>query len=84
MSIKKVLVNDNEATISNVSILNGVIQIDSDCYFGVSDYSIGLVCGSGNPAVIPNAQITCVPPGENPEHVQITVEGNNVTVEIAK
>ena len=73
-----------EATISNVSILNGVIQIDSNCYFGVSDYSIGLVCGSGNPAVITDAQITCVPTGENPENVQITVEGNNVTVEISK
>jgi len=73
-----------EATISNVAIVNGVIQIDSNCYFGTSDYSIGLVCGSGNPAVIPNAQITCVPTGENPETVQISVDGNNVTVEISK
>lgn len=73
-----------EATISNVNILNGVIKIDSNCYFGVSDYSIGLVCGSGNPAVIPNAQISCEATGENPENVQITVEGNDVTVEIAK
>ena len=61
-----------------------MIQIDSDCYFGVNDYSIGLVCGSGNPALIPNAQITCVPTGDNPESVQITVEGNDVTVEITK
>ena len=74
----------DEATISNVAILNGKIQIDSNCYFGASDYSIGLVCGSGNPAVIPNAQITCVPSGDNPENVQISVEGNDVTVEIIK
>ena len=73
-----------EATISNVAILNGVIQIDSNCYFGASDYSIGLVCGAGNPAVIPNAQITCVPTGDNPEKVQISVAGNDVTVEISK
>ena len=74
----------DEATISNVSIVNGVIQIDSECYFGVSDYSIGLVCGSGDPAKIPNAQITCVPAGKNPETVQIMIDGNNVTVEILK
>ena len=73
-----------EATISNVSILNGVLAIDSDCYFGVNDYSIGLVCGSGNPAVLTDAQITCVPAGENPENVQISVDGNDVTVEISK
>ncbi|MBQ8518612.1 MAG: hypothetical protein IJ455_03265 [Agathobacter sp.] len=75
---------DDEATISNVNITNGVIQIDSNCYFGASDYSIGLVCGSGNAAVVSNAQITCVPTGDNPELVQITVEGNDVTVEISK
>jgi len=72
------------ATLSNVNILNGVLQIDSKCYFGVNDYSIGLVCGSGDPALLPNAQITCAPTGDNPEKVQITVEGNDVTVEISK
>ena len=72
------------AELSNVNILNGVIQIDSSCYFGVNDYSIGLLCGTGNAAVIPNAQITCVPTGDNPENVQISVEGNDVTVEISK
>ena len=72
------------AELSNINILNGVIQIDSSCYFGVNDYSIGLLCGTGNAAVIPNAQITCVPTGDNPENVQISVEGNDVTVEISK
>lgn len=72
------------ATLTNVNIVNGVLQIDSGCYFGVSDYSIGLLCGTGNPALIPNAQITCVPTGDNPETVQITVDGNEVTVEISK
>lgn len=72
------------AVITNVNILNSTLQIDSSCYFGVNDYSIGLLCGTGNPAVIPTAQITCVPTGDNPEKVQITVEGNVVTVEISK
>ena len=72
------------AALTNVNVLNGVIQIDSDCYFGVNDYSIGLLCGTGNAALVPNAQITCVPTGDNPENVQISVEGNNVTVEISK
>lgn len=72
------------AALTNVNVLNGVIQIDSDCYFGVNDYSIGLLCGTGNAALVPNAQITCVPTGDNPENVQISVEGNDVTVEISK
>ena len=72
------------ATLTNVSILNSTIQIDSNCYFGVNDYSIGLVSGSGKFDAITNAQITCVPTGKNPEKVQISVEGNDVTVEITK
>ena len=72
------------ATISNVNIVNGVIKIDSSCYFGVSDYSIGLLCGTGNAALIPNAQITCEAAGKNPENVQISVSGNEVTVEISR
>ena len=72
----------SDARISNVNILASTLQIDSACYFGVDDYSIGLVCGTGDAAVIPNAQITCVPGGDAPETVKITVEGNDVTVEI--
>lgn len=74
----------NDAVLTNVSIVNSVIQIDSGCYFGVSDYSIGLLCGTGDAAKVPNAQITCVPSGNDQENVQITVEGNTVTVEISK
>ena len=48
----------------------------------MSDYSIGLLCGAGDATVVENAQITCVPTGKNPENVQITIEGNDVTVEI--
>ena len=70
------------AQISNVKILSSVLKIDSKCYFGVTDYTIGLVCGMGNPEVVAGAEITCEATGDNPENVQIAVSGNQVTVEI--
>lgn len=73
-------ISDN-ASISNVSIVSSTLQIDSGCYFGVEDYSIGLLCGMGNAAVVENAQISCIATGDNPDGLQITVEGNEVTVE---
>ena len=73
-----------EAVLSNVNIVNGTLQIDSGCYFGVDDYSIGLLCGSGNAEAVPNAEISCIATGKNPVDVQISVEGNEVTVEISK
>ncbi len=69
------------STVDNVSIVNGTLEIDSSCYFGVDDYSIGLVCGSGNDKCIENADITCKAVGENPDRVKITVDGNKVTLE---
>jgi len=69
------------ATISNVKVLSSTLQIDSGCYFGVDDYSIGLLCGTGNASIIPDAQITCVATGDEPDTVKITVNGNEVTVE---
>ncbi len=69
------------ATISNVSVLNSTLQIDSNCYFGVDDYSIGLVCGMGDASVLTTADISCVATGDAPETVVITVDGNVVTVE---
>lgn len=70
------------AEVSKVEIKASTIQIDSNCYFGVDDYSIGLLCGMGDASVVKDAEITCVPTGENPENVKITIEGNEVTVEI--
>lgn len=72
----------NGATVQKVSIDNGTLYIDSQCYFGVSDYSIGLVCGMGDGDLIDNAGITCKATGDAPETVQITVTGNQVSVEI--
>ena len=70
------------AVLNNVKLLSSTLKIDSKCYFGVTDYVIGLVCGMGNPDVIADAQVACVATGENPDNVKITVNGNEVTVEI--
>ncbi len=69
-----------EATVTDVSITSGTLQIDSACYFGVDDYSIGLVCGLGDPAVIANADIKAVSCGDEPEKITVTAGGNTVTV----
>lgn len=70
------------AVIENVSLLNGLLLVDSDCYFGVTDYTIGLVCGMGNSNVLEQAQISCEATGSAPETVHITVIDGQVTVEI--
>ncbi len=72
----------NDAVLTNVNITGSKLLIDSGCYFGVDDYSIGLLCGLGNGSAVPNADITCEATGDAPESVNITVEGNEVTVEI--
>lgn len=72
----------SEAVLTNVNVANSKLLIDSGCYFGVADYSIGLLCGMGNADVVTNAGITCEATGDKPESVSITVDGNVVTVEI--
>ena len=72
-----------EATLSGVKVTNSSMMINSGCYFGVDDYSIGLLCGMGNAGVVPDAEITCTATGDNPERVNIVVNGNAVTVDIA-
>lgn len=68
------------ATISNVKILGSSLKIDTACYFGVDDYSIGLVCGMGNANVVDTAEITCEVVGKNPEKLNVIVNGNEVTI----
>ena len=68
-----------DTTIENVSILNSTLQIDSNCYFGVDDYSIGLLCGMGS-ADIDVSGITCQGSGDNAESVVITVTDGEVSV----
>lgn len=69
------------AEISNVKILGSTLQIDTACYFGVDDYHIGLVCGMGNSDAVPDAEIKCVVVGDNPEKMNVTVDGNSVTIQ---
>ena len=71
----------SNAVLDSIKIVNGKLLIDSGCYFGVDDYSIGLLCGSGNTNAIVDADIVCQATGDNPESVSITVNGNTVTVE---
>ena len=72
------------AKLSGIKILASTLQIDSSCYFGADDYSIGLVCGMGNESAVETAEISCVAVGDNPEKLSITVDGNSVTVEFTE
>lgn len=72
-----------DAEINNVKIFNSTLKIDSSCYFGVDDYSIGLVCGMGNAAAVEKAEIDCVVVGDNPENLDVSVNGNTVTIDFA-
>ncbi len=70
------------ASVSELSIRNGTLWIDSDCYFGTSDYVIGLICGMGDATCVAQEHIECRPAGNAPENVYISVEDGQVTVEI--
>ena len=70
----------NDAELEAVSIVGSCLQIDSDCYFGVDEYIIGLVCGMGDPSRV-NAEISCQVVGSAPERIVATVEDNEVTLE---
>lgn len=73
----------SEAALSNVKISSSTLQIDTAAYFGVDDYSIGLVCGMGNVAAVDTADITCTVVGDDPETLSVTVNGNTVTIDDA-
>ena len=69
------------AELTGVQIQNSTLQIDSTAYFGVDDYVIGLLCGMGNADLVDYTGITCQAVGDTPESLQITVTGNEVTLE---
>ena len=69
-------------TLTGVTVANSKLQIDSDCYFGTDDYTIGLICGMGT-TNIDYTGITCEAVGDKPESVTITVSDSTVTVEFA-
>ncbi len=68
------------AKVENVQIHNSTLAIDSRCYFGVEDYTIGLLCGMGDETLVDYSGISCIAVGSSPETVQITVEGNYVNL----
>ena len=70
----------SEQTVLSGVTVTGKLQIDSGCYFGTDDYTIGLICGMGTTDIDP-AGITCEAVGDAPETVVITVNGTDVTVE---
>lgn len=70
-----------DASISKVKILDSTLAIDSSCYFGVDDYSIGLATGMGDSTVLDEVEVECKAVGDNPESVSITTNGNDVTLE---
>jgi hypothetical protein len=65
----------DKAEISNVAI-SGKVQIAADAYFGTDDYVIGLLCGTGEPAV-DGSGITCEIVGEG---ITATVENGKVVL----
>ena len=65
-----------------VHILESTLAIDSGCYFGTDDYTIGLLCGMGT-ASVDTADISCAATGDNPEKVVISVNDGTVTVSFA-
>lgn len=67
------------AVLSNVTIADSRLLIDSSAYFGTDDYVIGLVCGMGQTNV-DDSGITCAATGDNPESIVITVTDGTVTV----
>lgn len=72
------------ATINEVKVTDSTLKIDSGCYFGADDYSIGLICGMGSDAKLDPTGISCIAVGDAPETVNITVNGNTVTLVISE
>lgn len=70
----------DKTALSDLSILESKLLINSGCYFGTDDYVIGLLCGMGSTDV-DYTGITCEATGDNPENVVITVTENAVSVE---
>lgn len=68
------------ASISNVTLANGTLEINSDCRLGELG-TVGLVCGSGSTEGITYdlATLTAVAGGRKPDTVQIIISGETVT-----
>ena len=71
-----------KAQLTDVTILDSRLLVDSGCYFGTDDYAVGLLCGMGS-ADVDISGITCGATGDAPEILTVTAEGNTVTVKFA-
>ena len=71
---------DSGANLSGLKIINSALKVDSNCAFLSEDYSIGLVCGSGDVSEIDASGIVCAPTGEEPETLDLVVDGTSVRV----
>ena len=70
------------AVLENVNIKDSVLKIDSGCYFGADDYSIGLICGTGSSDKLSSEGFRCEAVGDDKASMTIIVDGNSVTFEI--
>lgn len=70
----------NAAVLNQVKLVDSTLQIDSSSYFGTSDYSIGLICGMGDATVVEGTGLTCTAVGNAPETLNVTADGNTVTI----
>lgn len=71
---------ESNAELINVKITNSALKVDSNCAFLSEDYSIGLVCGSGDAAGIDASGIKCEATGDAPETLELVVDGTAVRV----
>ena len=53
----------DKTSFENVAVVGGQLLVDSACYFGTDDYTIGLLCGMGS-APIDASDITCAVTGQ--------------------
>ena len=67
----------SDAALTNVNV-TGTLYISENCY-PQSDYTIGLLCGSGSTDGV-DYTIDCKTAEDNTEKISITVEGDEVTV----
>lgn len=71
------------AEIKGVSFTNSALNIDTDCYFGTDDYTIGLICGTGS-ADIDGSSITVGTVGDRPDRLKVSVADGIVSVTISE
>lgn len=71
---------ESGANLDGLKIINSALKIDSNCAFLSEDYTIGLVCGSGNTAAVDTSGIVYVAVGEAPETLELIVDGTSIRV----